>query len=192
MDFNHSHSGTKGSCSQLALQVWAIARLAAVVLVTFAICWLPWLGSWTDVLQVLRRLTPIDRGLFEDYVANFWCVSHLVIKWERLFSQQVATAVSPSPGDVSGDLKGPGRYVLTDDCFKAWQVLRSLDFGSRLACDLFVCALGRSLIKISFTGAKFCIILSYCGPHAAGTREDGRACNLHSMPAKHVAAAEES
>ncbi len=35
---------------------------------------------------MLRRLIPIQRGLFEDYVANFWCASHVAVKWKQLFS----------------------------------------------------------------------------------------------------------
>lgn len=38
------------------------------------------------VLQVLQRLVPLQRGLFEDYVANFWCVSHPVFRWKHLLS----------------------------------------------------------------------------------------------------------
>ena len=30
---------------------------------------------------------PLHRGLFEDYVANFWCATHAFIKWKRLLSQ---------------------------------------------------------------------------------------------------------
>ena len=30
---------------------------------------------------------PLHRGLFEDYVANFWCVSHTLIKWRRWFTK---------------------------------------------------------------------------------------------------------
>lgn len=33
---------------------------------------------------MLHRLVPLARGLFEDHVANFWCVSSVLIKWKRL------------------------------------------------------------------------------------------------------------
>ena len=39
------------------------------------------------LVQILHRLVPLQRGLFEDYVANFWCASHIVIKWKRILSQ---------------------------------------------------------------------------------------------------------
>lgn len=37
---------------------------------------------------MLKRLAPLHRGLFEDYVANFWCATHAFIKWKRLLPQQ--------------------------------------------------------------------------------------------------------
>lgn len=34
--------------------------------------------------QILQRIFPVKRGLFEDYVANFWCASSVAIKWREL------------------------------------------------------------------------------------------------------------
>ena len=46
-------------------------------------------------LAVLSRLAPVHRGIFEDYVANFWCASHPVFRWKRRFSQrQLARAAA--------------------------------------------------------------------------------------------------
>lgn len=39
------------------------------------------------MLQVLRRIFPVRRGLYEDYVANFWCASSVAIKWSSLLPQ---------------------------------------------------------------------------------------------------------
>jgi hypothetical protein len=37
-------------------------------------------------LQVLRRIFPVGRGLYEDYLANFWCTTSVAIKWKSLLS----------------------------------------------------------------------------------------------------------
>lgn len=35
---------------------------------------------------MLRRIFPVGRGLYEDYLSNFWCTSSVVIKWRQLFA----------------------------------------------------------------------------------------------------------
>lgn len=34
--------------------------------------------------QVLHRIFPLRRGLYEDYVANFWCTSSVLLKWKQV------------------------------------------------------------------------------------------------------------
>ena len=78
----------RGPPQSVALpQLTAVAKLGLVVVVTFAAVWAPLfaVGAAPDALQ---RLFPVHRGLFEDYVANFWCVSSLALKWKRLLSQR--------------------------------------------------------------------------------------------------------
>ena len=62
--------------------------VAATVIVTFGVCWAPWIYSKESALQVLGRLFPFNRGIYEDKVANFWGATSLVLKWKRWFSQQ--------------------------------------------------------------------------------------------------------
>lgn len=38
------------------------------------------------IIQVLKRMFPIDRGLYEDKVANFWCAISPAIKLRQLFA----------------------------------------------------------------------------------------------------------
>lgn len=35
---------------------------------------------------MISRLAPFERGIYEDYVANFWCSTSVLIKWKRLFA----------------------------------------------------------------------------------------------------------
>ena len=70
----------------------AVVKLGLVVLATFAMCWAPWLASPGAASAVLQRLVPVKRGLYEDYVANFWCVTSPVFRWRQLYSQQVHTS----------------------------------------------------------------------------------------------------
>lgn len=37
-------------------------------------------------VQVLRRIFPVGRGLYEDYLSNFWCTTSVLIKWRQLFA----------------------------------------------------------------------------------------------------------
>jgi hypothetical protein len=71
-------------------QVLGVAKLGLVVVATFAVCWAPFLATPGGALQVLNRLVPVKRGLYEDYVANFWCVTSPMFKWRRVYTQQVS------------------------------------------------------------------------------------------------------
>jgi alpha-1,3-glucosyltransferase len=57
-----------------------LAGLGAVVFGTFAVLWLPWLGSLSSFLQVVHRIFPIYRGIFEDKVSNVWCIVNVFMK----------------------------------------------------------------------------------------------------------------
>ena len=56
----------------------SVAKLGVVVICTFGLCWLPFLGSASDAAAVLRRLFPVGRQLYEDKVANVWCTLALL------------------------------------------------------------------------------------------------------------------
>ncbi|CAI5502577.1 unnamed protein product, partial [Closterium sp. Naga37s-1] len=75
-----------GRCRQSPRPALMFLSLAATVLLSFALCWWPFLHSTDATLQVLTRLFPLGRGLYEDHVANFWCATSPLIKWKRLFS----------------------------------------------------------------------------------------------------------
>lgn len=66
-----------------------IIKYGLCVIATFLICWLPFLSSVSSIQQVLHRLFPFSRGLYEDKVANFWCSLSVLIKLKLLLSRGV-------------------------------------------------------------------------------------------------------
>ncbi|GBF98480.1 sucrose synthase [Raphidocelis subcapitata] len=64
----------------------AVSVLGITVLASFAVMWAPYLGSWASLVQVLSRIFPVRRGLYEDYLANWWCVTSVAVKWKALAS----------------------------------------------------------------------------------------------------------
>lgn len=83
-----------GRCIQRRSLFRGVLKLGAAVLITFIICWWPFFSSWQSVGQVLKRLAPFERGLYEDYVANFWCGTSMLIKWKQLFSIPVLSRLA--------------------------------------------------------------------------------------------------
>lgn len=45
-------------------------------------------GGIPTLLQSVHRIFPFARGIFEDKVANFWCVGNLFIKFKQLYTQE--------------------------------------------------------------------------------------------------------
>jgi len=68
-------------------RIFNVAKLGIVVVVTFILCWLPFLTGLPMILQVLHRLFPFARGIFEDKVANIWCTLSVLIKVKKVLSQ---------------------------------------------------------------------------------------------------------
>lgn len=66
--------------------LFLLVRIAVTVLLTLALCWLPFLSDPSQALQVVRRIFPVARGLFEDKVANTWCSLNVLIKIRGLLS----------------------------------------------------------------------------------------------------------
>lgn len=64
-------------------------------------------GGIGNIIQVIHRVFPFARGIFEDKVANFWCVSNIFMKYRESFSQKelqlyslVATSVGLLPSFI--------------------------------------------------------------------------------------------
>nr|XP_020489358.1 dolichyl pyrophosphate Man9GlcNAc2 alpha-1,3-glucosyltransferase [Labrus bergylta] len=73
---------------------FTLARIASSVLVTFALCWLPFLSDPGQASQVVRRIFPVARGLYEDKVANTWCSLNILIKIRSILSSDTQICLS--------------------------------------------------------------------------------------------------
>jgi alpha-1,3-glucosyltransferase len=91
-------------------KITLLTSLAIVVIITFAVVFLPFLlpqqvlntlnsktfqissllklKEWDleTPTQIFRRVFPFGRGLWEDKVANIWCASNILIKWRDRYS----------------------------------------------------------------------------------------------------------
>lgn len=86
-----------------------LLSLGSVVIITFFIIWFPFLKNVNLLLQVVHRLFPLARGVFEDKVSNVWCCLNVIVKFKEIFTNLqmaklcfVATllAVLPSSMDI--------------------------------------------------------------------------------------------
>lgn len=91
-----------GKCAQKRFpgNAFLLAKLALVVLSSFALTLAPMLASipakqWPrQIQQLLLRLFPVQRGLYEDKVANVWCAISVVVKLRKWFSISSLVAIS--------------------------------------------------------------------------------------------------
>ncbi|KER30816.1 hypothetical protein T265_02855 [Opisthorchis viverrini] len=77
-----------GKCfrSSFTSGFFKLLYLSMTVSVTFIVMFLPFLSNMVVLRQVIRRIFPIARGLFEDKVSNFWCCTSPFIKWKTVFT----------------------------------------------------------------------------------------------------------
>eukprot|EP01105_Mastigella_eilhardi_P014552 TRINITY_DN3310_c0_g1_i1.p1 TRINITY_DN3310_c0_g1~~TRINITY_DN3310_c0_g1_i1.p1 ORF type:complete len:486 (-),score=119.07 TRINITY_DN3310_c0_g1_i1:461-1849(-) len=67
--------------------VLRVVKLGIAVGATFALCWAPFLTSTEQLFQVVHRIFPLDRGLYEDKVANVWCALSPLLKLKLWLAQ---------------------------------------------------------------------------------------------------------
>ena len=61
-----------------------LIKIGLSVITAFVIIWSPFLYLGPNsVLEVITRIFPFNRGLFEDKVANFWCALDVVYKLKK-------------------------------------------------------------------------------------------------------------
>nr|XP_042127386.1 dolichyl pyrophosphate Man9GlcNAc2 alpha-1,3-glucosyltransferase isoform X2 [Peromyscus maniculatus bairdii] len=86
-----------GKCFKKGLKgkgLESLIKIACTVVASFLLCWLPFFTEREHALQVLRRLFPIDRGLFEDKVANIWCSINVFLKIKDILPRHIQLAIS--------------------------------------------------------------------------------------------------
>ncbi|KAM5148846.1 dolichyl pyrophosphate Man9GlcNAc2 alpha-1,3-glucosyltransferase [Mantella aurantiaca] len=71
-----------------------LLKIAATVVGAFALCWTPFLTDAEQIFQVLGRLFPVGRGLFEDKVANIWCTLSVLFKIKTILSAETQLKLS--------------------------------------------------------------------------------------------------
>ncbi|XP_070563337.1 dolichyl pyrophosphate Man9GlcNAc2 alpha-1,3-glucosyltransferase-like [Ptychodera flava] len=74
--------------------LWKLIKIGTVVIATFILCWLPFVSDVQVAQQVLNRLFPVARGVFEDKVSNFWCTISIIIKLKSKFSADTMLAMT--------------------------------------------------------------------------------------------------
>ncbi|CAA7055600.1 unnamed protein product [Microthlaspi erraticum] len=83
-----------GKCLRRKNPILSVLKLGVAVIVTFVVVWWPYIHSLDDFSMVLSRLAPFERGIYEDYVANFWCTTSILIKWKKLFTTPSLKSIS--------------------------------------------------------------------------------------------------
>lgn len=65
-----------------------IVKLGITVIVIFGACWIPfYLTNGTQgIRDVISRIFPVNRGIYEDKVASFWCSLSVVLKVREILS----------------------------------------------------------------------------------------------------------
>ncbi|KAF9976801.1 Glucosyltransferase-like protein, partial [Modicella reniformis] len=68
--------------------IWKLIKLGSTVIVTLGLLFAPLAQSQEEILQVLHRIFPVFRGIYQDKVANVWCAVNIVIKLREMFDIQ--------------------------------------------------------------------------------------------------------
>ncbi|AET38542.1 dolichyl-P-Glc:Man(9)GlcNAc(2)-PP-dolichol alpha-1,3-glucosyltransferase Ecym_3027 [Eremothecium cymbalariae DBVPG len=85
------------------------AGIAIATLLTFGALYAPLclFGDFRNIIQSVYRVFPFSRGIFEDKVANFWCVTNVIIKYRELYTQKqlqfyclLTTAIAQFPAFI--------------------------------------------------------------------------------------------
>jgi alpha-1,3-glucosyltransferase len=108
----------------LANMFWFASRVACAAIATTLVVFWPWLPR--DVGQVLHRVFPVARGLFEDKVANIWCSLSLLYKFQEYVDRtlmfqlcSICTLLAISPFSIAVAMRPSGQQFLLSTCGSA-------------------------------------------------------------------------
>lgn len=68
-----------------------LSILTLSVTLTFAFIWAPFISESKQIFQVIHRIFPLERGVFEDKVSNVWCLVNVVYKLRNINNQTMAS-----------------------------------------------------------------------------------------------------
>lgn len=71
--------------SSWSQSVAKLAKIGTIVILTFAAIWWPF---FANIGQVVHRIFPLARGIFEDKVANLWCCLNVFVKLKDMYSTE--------------------------------------------------------------------------------------------------------
>lgn len=84
-----------------------IIIVGLIVMLNIGLVFLPYLRDSTTILQVLHRIFPFQRGVFEDKVANFWYFLSVFHKFRNIYPQEyllktstILTLVASAPASI--------------------------------------------------------------------------------------------
>lgn len=80
--------GYRANIGKFCNLIYKFNRLAVAVISCFIIIWFPLMDSWETVEQVVTRLFPLKRGVFEDKVSNVWCFINVFYKLKLRYSNE--------------------------------------------------------------------------------------------------------
>lgn len=90
-----------GSAVSVTAAIGRVAILGVTVIGTFAAMWWPFcvfaspgVTCTQGLGQVVHRLFPFERGLFEDKVSNLWCIADVLLKLRRRVPAQTLVRAS--------------------------------------------------------------------------------------------------
>lgn len=68
-----------------------LSILVFSVTLTFIVLWAPFISDQKQIFQILHRIFPLERGVFEDKVSNVWCLVNVLYKLRNINNQTMAT-----------------------------------------------------------------------------------------------------